>query len=39
MKYLPYEADQAWLLPPSVKDVLGRIICAFLSTRWSNAWI
>jgi len=23
MKFLPYEPDQAWLLPPSVKDVLG----------------
>jgi transposase len=22
MKFLPYEPDQAWLLPPSVKDVL-----------------
>ena len=23
MTFLPYEPDQAWLLPPSVKDVLG----------------
>jgi hypothetical protein len=23
MKFLDYEPDQAWLLPPSVKDVLG----------------
>ncbi len=23
MKFLPYEPNQAWLLPPSVKDVLG----------------
>ena len=23
MRFMPYEPDQAWLLPPSVKDVLG----------------
>ena len=22
MRFMPYEPDQAWLLPPSVKDVL-----------------
>ena len=31
MKFLPYEPDQAWLLPPSVKDVLGEDhLCFFL---------
>ena len=31
MKYLPYEPDQAWLLPPHVKDVLGEDhLCFFL---------
>ena len=31
MKFLPYEPDQAWLLPPSVKDVLGKDhLCFFL---------
>ena len=31
MKYLPYEPDQAWLLPPHVKDVLGEgHLCFFL---------
>ncbi len=31
MKFLPYEPDQAWLLPPSVKDVLGQDhLCFFV---------
>ena len=31
MKFLPYEPDQAWLLPPSVKDVLGEAhLCFFV---------
>jgi transposase len=31
MKFLPYEPDQAWLLPPSVKDVLGNDhLCFFV---------
>ena len=31
MKFLPYEPDQAWLLPPSVKDVLGEDhLCFFV---------
>lgn len=31
MKFLPYEPDQAWLLPPSVKDVLGPAhLCFFV---------
>ena len=31
MKFLPYEPDQAWLLPPSVKDVLGEDhLCFFI---------
>jgi transposase len=31
MKFLPYEPDQAWLLPPSVKDVLGEEhLCFFV---------
>ena len=31
MRFLPYEPDQAWLLPPSVKDVLGEgHLCFFL---------
>jgi transposase len=31
MKFLPYEPDQAWLLPPRVKDVLGEDhLCFFL---------
>jgi len=31
MKFLPYEPDQAWLLPPSVKDELGEDhLCFFV---------
>jgi transposase len=31
MKFLPYEPDQAWLLPPSVQDVLGKDhLCFFV---------
>lgn len=31
MKFLPYEPDQAWLLPPNVKDVLGKDhLCFFV---------
>jgi transposase/IS5 family transposase len=31
MRFLPYEPDQAWLLPPSVKDVLGEShLCFFV---------
>jgi len=31
MKFLPYEPDQAWLLPPSVQDVLGEgHLCFFV---------
>lgn len=31
MKFLPYDPDQAWLLPPSVKDVLGEDhLCFFV---------
>ena len=31
MRFLPYEPDQAWLLPPSVKDVLGKEhLCFFV---------
>jgi transposase len=31
MRFLPYEPDQAWLLPPSVKDVLGEDhLCFFV---------
>ncbi len=31
MKFLPYDPDQAWLLPPHVKDVLGEgHLCFFL---------
>jgi transposase/IS5 family transposase len=31
MKFLPYSPDQAWLLPPSVKDVLGQDhLCFFI---------
>lgn len=31
MKFLPYEPHQAWLLPPSVKDVLGsEHLCFFV---------
>ena len=31
MKFLPYEPDQAWLLPPSVKDVQGEEhLCFFI---------
>jgi transposase len=31
MKFLPYEPDQAWLLPPSVRDVLGEDhLCFFI---------
>lgn len=31
MKFLPYQPDQAWLLPPSVKDVLGKNhLCFFV---------
>jgi len=31
MRFLPYEPDQAWLLPPSVKDVLGEEhLCFFV---------
>ena len=31
MRFLPYEPDQAWLLPPSVKDVLGEgHLCFFV---------
>jgi transposase len=31
MKFLPYEPEQAWLLPPHVKDVLGEDhLCFFL---------
>jgi transposase len=31
MKFLPYEPDQAWLLPPSVMDVLGEDhLCFFV---------
>jgi len=31
MKFLPYEPDQAWLLPPSVRDVLGaNHLCFFV---------
>ncbi len=31
MKFLPYEPDQAWLLPPRVKDVLGEDhLCFFI---------
>jgi transposase len=31
MRFLPYEPDQAWLLPPSVQDVLGEDhLCFFL---------
>ena len=31
MRFMPYEPDQAWLLPPSVKDVLGEDhLCFFV---------
>ena len=31
MKFLTYEPNQAWLLPPSVKDVLGEDhLCFFV---------
>jgi len=31
MRFMPYEPDQAWLLPPSVKDVLGaNHLCFFV---------
>ena len=31
MRFLPYEPNQAWLLPPSVKDVLGaNHLCFFV---------
>jgi len=31
MKFLPYEPKQAWLLPPSVEDVLGKDhVCFFI---------
>ena len=31
MKFLPYNPEQAFLLPPSVKDVLGeKHLCFFL---------
>ena len=31
MKFLPYNREQAYLLPPSVKDVLGgNHLCCFL---------
>jgi transposase len=30
MKFMLYEPDQAWLLPPSVKDVLGANHLCFL---------
>ena len=31
MKFLPYQPDQAWLLPPSVKDVLSKNhLCFFV---------
>ena len=31
MKFLPYEPDQAWLLPPRVNDVLGEDhLCFFV---------
>ena len=33
MKFLPYEPDQAWLLPPSVKDVLGEDHLGFFVHR------
>ena len=31
MRFLPYDPDQAYLLPPSVKDVLGKDhLCFFV---------
>ena len=31
MRFLPYEPEQAWLLPPSVQDVLGEDpLCFFV---------
>ena len=33
MRFLPYEPDQAWLLPPSVKDVLGEDHWCFFVQR------
>ena len=38
MKFLLYEPDQAFLLPPSVQDVLGADHLCFLSIGWWKNW-
>jgi hypothetical protein len=38
MRFLPYEPDQAWLLPPSVKDVLGEDQWLYVYALQVTAW-
>ena len=38
-RFMPYNPDQAFLLPPSVKDVLGEDHLAFFVHRVGGGWI
>ena len=38
MRFLPYSPDQAYLLPPSVKDLLGEEHLCFFWHRVVEQW-
>ena len=38
MKFLPYNPEQAYLLPPSVREVLGEDHICFLCTKSWSGW-
>ena len=39
MKFLPYNPEQAYLLPPRVADVLGKEHLCFFCVGWWIDWI
>jgi hypothetical protein len=39
MKFLPYNPEQGYLLPPRLKDVLGENTLCFSSPGWWSDWI
>ena len=39
MKFLPYNPEQAYLLPPRVADVLGKEHLVFFCVGWWIDWI
>ncbi len=38
MKFLTYNPEQAYLLPPSVREVLEKITSVFLCTELWSGW-